>query len=62
MVGDSIDDITAGRKAGAATVLLMNNVNFHLADHEHTDLAIQRLDELVDILEHGFVGRDIQAA
>ncbi|KAL2175827.1 HAD-like domain-containing protein [Thermothelomyces heterothallicus CBS 202.75] len=53
MVGDSIDDITAGRRAGAKTVLLVNDVNRHLADHEHTDLAITRLDELIDVLENG---------
>ncbi|KAH8900994.1 HAD-like protein [Thozetella sp. PMI_491] len=58
MVGDSIDDMTAGRRAGAATVLLVNDVNRHLADHEHTDLVIQRLDDLIGILEHGFLGRD----
>ncbi|KAI0137972.1 HAD-like protein [Hypoxylon sp. NC0597] len=59
MVGDSIDDMTAGRRAGAATVLLVNDVNRHLADHEHTDLVIERLDELVHVLDHGFVGREI---
>ncbi|KAI1763588.1 HAD-like protein [Hypoxylon sp. FL1150] len=59
MVGDSIDDMTAGRRAGAATVLLVNDVNRHLADHEHTDLVIERLDELVDVLDRGFVGREI---
>ncbi|ERS95915.1 hypothetical protein HMPREF1624_07449 [Sporothrix schenckii ATCC 58251] len=59
MVGDSIDDMTAGRKAGAATVLLVNDVNAHLAEHEHTDLVISRLDELIDVLEKGFVGREI---
>ncbi|KAI2470921.1 HAD-like protein [Annulohypoxylon bovei var. microspora] len=59
MVGDSIDDMTAGRRAGAATVLLVNDVNRHLADHEHTDLVIDRLDELVHVLDHGFVGREI---
>lgn len=58
MVGDSIDDMTAGRRAGAATVLLVNDVNRHLADHEHTDLVIERLDELVNVLDHGFVGRE----
>lgn len=58
MVGDSIDDMTAGRKAGAATVLLVNDVNVHLADHEHTDLVIRRLDDLVPILEEGFKSRD----
>ena len=59
MVGDSMDDMTAGRKAGAATVLLVNDVNLHLASHEHTDLVIQRLDDLVDILEAGFIGRNV---
>ncbi|KAI0536962.1 HAD-like protein [Xylaria digitata] len=59
MVGDSIDDMTAGRQAGAATVLLVNSENAHLAEHPHTDLVIRSLDELVDVLETGFVGRDI---
>ncbi|KAL0942529.1 had superfamily [Colletotrichum truncatum] len=57
MVGDSIDDMTAGRRAGAATVLLANDVNVHLVDHEHTDLVIHRLDELIPILEDGFCSR-----
>jgi hypothetical protein len=55
MVGDSIDDMTAGYRAGAATVLLVNEVNAHLATHEHTDLCIRRLDELIKVLEGGFV-------
>lgn len=55
-VGDSIDDMTAGHTAGAATVLLVNERNAHLQEHAHTDLCISRLDELVDILERGFVG------
>ncbi|WZH43492.1 HAD-like domain-containing protein [Fusarium acuminatum] len=61
MVGDSIDDMTAGRKAGAATVLLVNDVNRALAKHPHTDLVITTLDELVDVLEHGFVGREVDS-
>jgi len=40
MVGDSIDDMAAGARAGAATVLLVNDVNEHLRNHEHTDLCI----------------------
>lgn len=55
-VGDSIDDMTAGHAAGAATVLLVNERNAHLREHAHTDLCISRLDELADILEQGFVG------
>ncbi|KAI0393293.1 HAD-like protein [Xylariaceae sp. FL0594] len=61
MVGDSIDDMTAGRHAGAATVLLVNKDNAHLADHPHTDLVITSLDELVEVLENGFVGRETPA-
>lgn len=55
MVGDSIDDMTAGRRAGARTVLLVNDVNRHLVDHDHTDLVISRLDELIDALENGLL-------
>lgn len=42
MVGDSLDDMTAGHRAGAATVLLVNEHNAHLATHEHTDLCVRR--------------------
>ncbi|ROW10073.1 hypothetical protein VPNG_06483 [Cytospora leucostoma] len=59
MVGDSVDDMAAGRAAGAATVLLVNPSNEHLAGHENTDLVINRLDELIGILEEGFQGREI---
>ncbi|CAJ2502612.1 Uu.00g100060.m01.CDS01 [Anthostomella pinea] len=62
MVGDSIDDMTAGRRAGAATVLLVNDANRHLAEHEHTDLVIERLDDLVQVLDFGFVGKEIGAS
>jgi hypothetical protein len=46
--------MTAGHMAGAATVLLVNDVNAHLKDHDHTDLCIGRLDELIKVLEGGF--------
>lgn len=62
MVGDSIDDMTAGRRAGAATVLLVNDVNRALVHHDHTDLVIESLEELVNILETGFQGRQIQVS
>ena len=57
MVGDSIDDMTAGQRAGAATVLLVNDVNKHLVEHQHTDLVVEQLDDLVEILENGFEGK-----
>lgn len=60
MVGDSLDDLTAGRLAGAATVLLLNDVNRDLANHENTDLVIHQLDELIQVLETGFQGRLIE--
>ena len=58
MVGDSFDDMAAGYRAGAATVLLVNDENEELVRHEYTDLGIRRLDEMIEILEDGFVGRD----
>ena len=61
MVGDSVDDIEAGSRAGAATVLLVNDENRHLLEEKEwpkfVDLGIERLEELVDVLEKGFVGR-----
>ncbi|KAL1955955.1 hypothetical protein VTO42DRAFT_7940 [Malbranchea cinnamomea] len=62
MVGDSIDDMTAGHKAGAATVLLVNDRNQALKDHDHTSLCIERLDELVEILDNGFDSSKINAS
>ena len=42
MVGDSVDDITAGRRAGSATVLLANDANRSLANHENTDCVVEK--------------------
>lgn len=56
-MGDSIDDMTAGYKAGTATVLLANENNWDLKEHEHTGMWIERLDELIGILEAGFEER-----
>lgn len=42
MVGDSMDDMAAGRRAGAATVLLRNDVNGELAESEMTDCVVDR--------------------
>ncbi|KAL2048826.1 hypothetical protein ABVK25_010884 [Lepraria finkii] len=57
MVGDSIDDMTAGHKAGAATLLLANESNQELKWHEHTGTWIERLDDLIGLLEVGFEER-----
>ncbi len=63
-VGDSLDDMTAGVKAGAATVLLVaeSNDNQALREHGYTGLCIERLDDLVEILENGFEERPIDNA
>ncbi|KAL5343777.1 HAD-like domain-containing protein [Aspergillus crustosus] len=61
MVGDSIDDMTAGHTAGAATVLLVNDHNNHLKEHMHTDLCIDKLSDLIDILDNGFIGHRTRA-
>lgn len=64
MVGDSIDDMIAGKEAGAATVLVANEENEWLIEKKRegrddglVDLAVRRLDEMIEIFEKGFVGR-----
>ncbi|GAB7356693.1 hypothetical protein MBLNU459_g7402t1 [Dothideomycetes sp. NU459] len=59
MVGDSIDDMIAGHEAGCATVLLRSEGKEDLEKDSRTDLVIDRLDELIHILETGFSGREI---
>lgn len=56
-VGDSVDDMAAGRSAGATTVLLANPENQDLARDERTDVVVERLDELVGLLEGGLRSR-----
>ena len=51
--------MSAGHTAGAATVLLSNERNGHLKEHDHTDLCIERLDDLIQVLENGFVGNEV---
>ena len=58
-VGDSIDDMVAGQAAGAATVLLASEGNQELKEHEQTGLVIERLDDLIGILEKGFEERSV---
>ena len=53
-MGDSIDDMMSGHSAGAATVLLANEENAELKRLEHTGMWIDRLDDLIGILEKGF--------
>lgn len=46
--------MTAGRRAGATTILLLNEHNEECKTHPDTDVSIARLDELVEILDNGF--------
>lgn len=59
MVGDSLDDMAAGYRAGAATILLESEeTEKDLLDrHEYVDLVVRRLDEIIPVLEAGFLGR-----
>ena len=56
-VGDSIDDMAAGYRAGCATVLLVCDGNEELKRHEYTGTWIERLDELISMLDGGFEER-----
>ena len=56
-VGDSVDDMIAGSRAGAATVLLACEGNAELKQHDCTGRWIERLDELMEILDSGFEER-----
>jgi hypothetical protein len=60
MVGDSVDDMACAARANAASVLLLNEDNAHVIEQQPPDLLIRRLDELIEILEQGFVGRNLQ--
>ena len=53
MVGDSEDDMEAGREAGALTVLLRSAGKENIEFDDRTDFAINRLDELIGLLEAG---------
>ncbi|AOW04408.1 HAD-like domain-containing protein [Yarrowia lipolytica] len=53
MVGDSVDDMAAGKSAGATTILLQSDVNGHLNADPRTDLVINRLDEIIGLIEEG---------
>ena len=57
MVGDSIDDIIAGYEAGALTVLVRSEGKEELEVDSRTDVVVERLDELVGLLEGGIEAR-----
>lgn len=53
MVGDSIDDMKSGKGAGATTVLIRTHANDHIRDIEQTDYVIDRLDDLIKMMQNG---------
>ena len=57
MVGDSIDDMIAGHEAGALTVLVRSEGKEELEVDSRTDVIVERLDELVGLLEGGIEAR-----
>lgn len=46
--------MTAGHRAGTATVLLACEGNEELKGHHHTGVWITTLDELIGLLDGGF--------
>ncbi|KAK9451262.1 HAD-like domain-containing protein [Limtongia smithiae] len=53
MVGDSVDDMLAGHRAGVTTILIESDVNGHLKEAPETDVVVQTLDEIIDLLKRG---------
>ncbi len=49
MVGDSVDDMTAGRDAGALTVLLRSPGKEELEEDERTDISVDRYESLLSL-------------
>ena len=49
--------MTAGYAAGAATVLLASEANRELRDHEYTGIVVERLIDLIGLLEEGLEER-----
>lgn len=49
--------MAAGHGAESATVLLAREGNEDLREHKQTGLIIERLDDLIGILEEGFEER-----
>ena len=49
--------MAAGYAAGSATVLLASEGNKELREHGQTGLVIERLDDLIGILDEGFEQR-----
>lgn len=54
MVGDSIDDMMAGRRAGAGTILIQTDVNDHVRNAYETDVTVSDLTDVIDVLKNGF--------
>lgn len=58
MVGDSMDDMQAGFRARATTVLLGNNVNTATQTAPQTDACVSRLDHIIDLLKEGITRKE----
>lgn len=53
MVGDSIDDMLAGHRAGVTTILIESDVNGHVKEAPETDVVITTLDQIIGLIEGG---------
>lgn len=57
MVGDSIDDVLAGKRAGCVTIVLQSEDGAGQNPEvvEMADFSVRRLDEIIHLLEQGMV-------
>lgn len=54
MIGDSIDDMQAGKSAGCTTVLVRTPVNQHVAEMKDiTDVSVNQIDDIIELLNNG---------
>lgn len=59
MVGDSIDDMRAGRRAGAGTILIKTDVNDHVSNAEETDVTVSNIEDIIGLLQDGFTSKSV---
>jgi phosphoglycolate phosphatase-like HAD superfamily hydrolase len=60
MVGDSMDDMISGAKAGCATILIKTHANEAIRNREEIDYVVDSLSDIIDLVENGFVTKNDQ--
>lgn len=55
MVGDSMDDMLSGSRAGCATILIKTHANEAIRDCTEVDVTVDSLDQIIKLIEDGFI-------